>query len=146
MNAEMRIYTYIFKTLSDRTRLRILRLLTEAKGGLCVCEIMDSLNEAQYNVSRHLRELEKAGLVTESKEGRWVSYSLARTKDQFQKLVLRAISSIPRGMFDLDEVRMKKRLALRESGRCVVGMKSREWRKIISQLRSRAQLSRALLR
>jgi len=133
----MRIYTFIFKTLSDRTRLRILRLLAEAKRDLCVCEIMDSLNEAQYNVSRHLRELEKAGLVTESKEGRWVFYSLSRTKDSFQKLVLKAISSIPRKIFNLDTVRMKRRLALRRGGRCVVGMKSKEWRKISSKLMSK---------
>jgi len=137
MNAEMRIYTYIFKTLSDRTRLRILRLLADAKRDLCVCEIMDSLNEAQYNVSRHLKELEMAGLVTESKEGRWVFYSLSRTKDSFQKIILRAISSIPRKIFDLDAVRMKRRLALRRGGRCVVGMKSKEWRIIARRLKAR---------
>jgi len=64
----------IFKALSDETRLRILYLLGIRP--LCVCEIMGALNITQTKTSRHLIYLKNAGILTSSKEDRWVVYRL----------------------------------------------------------------------
>lgn len=131
----MKKYADIFRALSDTTRLRIMRILIEAGMELCVCEIMDSLQKSQYNVSRHLKELKVAGLVNERKTGRWVFYSITKTKEEFQKLILRSIASIPEDVFFMDIERLKLRLSLREGGKCVIGLKSPERKKVITQLR-----------
>jgi len=119
-----------FKALSDKTRLRTIWLLNKANTKLCVCEIMDSLNENQYNVSRHLKPLKYAGFLKEEKEGRWVYYSMAEPKSRFQELILEAVSSLSGELFNEESERLKKRLALRKNGKCVAGMKSDESYKI----------------
>ena len=126
----MEEYINYFKVLSDKTRLRIICLLKKAHIKLCVCEIMDSLNENQYNVSRHLRILKNMGLLNEEKDGRWVYYSLIRPKNQFQKLILEALSTMQEEYFCKETKRLKKRLALRENGKCVEGMKGEQCYKI----------------
>ena len=52
----------IFRAFSDRTRLRILNLLSA--GELCVCDIVRVLDLPQPKVSRHLAYLRRAGLVS----------------------------------------------------------------------------------
>jgi ArsR family transcriptional regulator len=42
-----------------------------------VCELTAGLGLAQPTVSKHLKILEEAGLVTSTKEGLWVNYRLA---------------------------------------------------------------------
>ena len=126
----MEEFICIFKGLSDKTRLRIIWLLIKANTRLCVCEIMDTLNENQYNVSRHLKSLKNAGFLKEEKEGRWVYYSLIDLKNRFQELILESVSSLPEELFSEESERLKKRLALRENGKCVEGMKSEECYKI----------------
>ncbi|MFQ6109382.1 MAG: ArsR/SmtB family transcription factor, partial [Candidatus Aminicenantales bacterium] len=41
-------FSLIFKALADSTRLRIINLLVQFGKELCVCEIVDSLDEPQY--------------------------------------------------------------------------------------------------
>lgn len=64
----------VFKSLSDPTRLRIVRLLLERE--LCVCELMFVLQMAQSRVSHQLRLLRDAGLVVDTREGRWIVYRI----------------------------------------------------------------------
>lgn len=119
----MNEYVDIFKSLSDKTRLRILRILLEADTKeLCVCEIMDSLEVEQYNVSNHLKELRVAGLVKGRKEGRFVFYRLNKEK-KFLKYLFRTVLSIPEKMFKSDIERLRKRLSLRVGCKVVVTMK-----------------------
>ncbi|NRD75329.1 metalloregulator ArsR/SmtB family transcription factor [Shewanella sp. VB17] len=63
----------LFKTLSDETRLRSL-LLIHAEQELCVCELMQALEESQPKVSRHLALLRKVGLLHDKRQGQWVFY------------------------------------------------------------------------
>jgi ArsR family transcriptional regulator len=126
----MEEYINYFKALSDKTRLRIICLLKKAYIKLCVCEIMDSLNENQYNVSRHLRILKNMGLLNEEKDGRWVYYSLIKPNNQFQKLILEALLTVREDHLNEDSKRLKKRLALRADGKCVEGIKGEECYKI----------------
>lgn len=78
----------IFKALSEETRLRILRLLEKEE--LCVCDITESLNMTQPNISFHLGMLKEAGLIKDRKNGRWVHYSLNES-DMFTRFLLMGI-------------------------------------------------------
>ena len=62
----------VFKTLSDPTRVRILRLLESEP--LVVQELMEVLGMAQSRVSRHLAILREAGLLTDRRDGTYVTY------------------------------------------------------------------------
>lgn len=67
----------VLQALSDKTRLRILRLLvSHPQEEACLCEFADSIQEPEYNVSRHLKILRHAGLLSATKEGRWVYHRL----------------------------------------------------------------------
>jgi ArsR family transcriptional regulator len=64
----------IYECFCDRTRLRILALLTG--GPLCVCHIQQILSEPQVKISKHLGYLRERGLVKASRRGTWMLYSL----------------------------------------------------------------------
>jgi len=77
----------VFKALSDKSRLRIVKML-EVKP-MCVCEIAAALNLAPSTVSKHLSLLNDAGLITGVKQGKWVNYSLAAKTSRFARDILR---------------------------------------------------------
>jgi ArsR family transcriptional regulator len=64
----------IYQCFCDRTRLRILHLLTRSP--LCVCHFQDILGEPQVKISKHLAYLRRRGMVSTEKEQNWVIYSL----------------------------------------------------------------------
>lgn len=128
-------FSLIFKALADKTRLRIINLLVQLGKELCVCEIVDSLDEPQYKISKHLKELKFAGLVEEKKEGKWVNYSLIASESQFKKFLFKAIASIPKNITADDEKRLKARLFLRKNGECVVGLDSKQWKMMLKELK-----------
>lgn len=64
----------IFKALSDKNRLRIIKMLEHRQ--LCVCEITDVLGLATSTVSKHLSILTDAGLIVGIKDGKWVDYKI----------------------------------------------------------------------
>ncbi|KKM09517.1 hypothetical protein SY88_18060 [Clostridiales bacterium PH28_bin88] len=70
----MKKVAQFFKALSDETRLRILQLLSVRE--MCVCELIDILQMSQPAVSHHLKILRQAGLVNDTREGKWIFYSL----------------------------------------------------------------------
>ena len=65
-----------FKALSDKNRLRILKLLQVRS--LCVCEITEILGVSTPTISNHLSVLVDAGFLRSEKEGRWVHYHLVQ--------------------------------------------------------------------
>lgn len=71
----MRDFTKVMKALSDRNRVKIIKMLQHKM--MCVCEMRAALELAQPTVSKHLRLLEEAGLVSSHKDGQWVNYYLA---------------------------------------------------------------------
>jgi len=75
----------VFKSLTDETRLRILKLLET--GELCVCEIVAAVNIVQPKISFHLRTLKRAGLVKDTKCGKWTHYRLDDS-DIFKRFLL----------------------------------------------------------
>jgi ArsR family transcriptional regulator, arsenate/arsenite/antimonite-responsive transcriptional repressor len=78
--------TFLFKTLADPTRLRLLNLL--AFGETCVCELTDTLRVVQPKVSRHLALLKRAGLVESRRNGKWMHYRWAKHGDPLIRHIL----------------------------------------------------------
>ena len=67
-----------FRTLGDPTRIRILRLLSEAPAGECgVARLVAAINAPQSRVSTHLGCLRWCGLVRTRREGKQVFYRVA---------------------------------------------------------------------
>jgi ArsR family transcriptional regulator len=122
------------KALGDKTRLKILWLLSKARTELCICEIMDTIGDSHSNVSRHLKILKTAKLVQERKEGRWVYVHLVTVKEPFHEHLLQAVSSIPEDFLLGAAKRLTLRLALRDRNKCVDGLKSEKWMKALQVL------------
>ena len=70
--------------VASETRYRALRLLADADGEVCVCELEPALGVSQGAVSQGLSRLAGAGLVTRRKEGRWRYYD---TTDRAERLL-----------------------------------------------------------
>lgn len=70
----MRDFIKVMKALGDPGRVKIIKMLQRRE--LCVCEIREALSLAQSTVSKHLKILEEAGLITFYKDGLWVNYRL----------------------------------------------------------------------
>jgi ArsR family transcriptional regulator len=66
----------VFKALGDQNRVRILKMLEdrEMTGG----ELREVLKISQPCVSRHLKQLQEAGLVEGRREKLWIVYRLNR--------------------------------------------------------------------
>lgn len=62
------------KALAHENRLRILNLLYRQT--LCVCELKNIMGINQSNASRHLRKLAEANIIKQSRDGRWIYYSI----------------------------------------------------------------------
>ncbi|MBD3275669.1 MAG: metalloregulator ArsR/SmtB family transcription factor [Candidatus Marinimicrobia bacterium] len=79
------------KALSDPNRIRIIQMLKIRP--LCVCEITDVLQLAPSTVSKHLSILKEAGFVEDTKEGKWVNYSLKNSGiNEFGEKILRLLN------------------------------------------------------
>ena len=76
----------LFQALADRTRLRLLRLMSQ--GEICVCYFVEILGESQPKISRHLGYLRRAGLVSARRDGKWMHYRLLRPADPHQGRLL----------------------------------------------------------
>ena len=82
----------VFKALSDPTRLRLVKLLSDQKGALCVNALARELNVTQSAVSQHLRVLRQAGLVKSDRRGSAVHYSLAQDRlEQYKARILETL-------------------------------------------------------
>ena len=71
----MKRFIEVMKALSDPNRVRIVKMLQHRS--MCVCELQAGLGISQPTVSKHLKILERAGLVGFKKDGLWVDYFLA---------------------------------------------------------------------
>ncbi len=115
----------IFQALADPTRIRIVRLLAETGEEACLCELVDSLLEPQYKLSRHVKILRQAGLLSAEKDGRWVYHRLVRGV-AYLELAYEMLRALPDadGLFAHDLRNFRERMCLREGGRCRVGIRT----------------------
>ncbi|MGD0175935.1 MAG: metalloregulator ArsR/SmtB family transcription factor [Candidatus Bathyarchaeia archaeon] len=77
-DATFRELKAFFSALGDSTRLKMLRLIGDEE--LCSCEVMAALGLTQPTTSHHLGILERAGLLSSRRNGKWVFYKIANLK------------------------------------------------------------------
>jgi len=85
--------TKILKALADESRIRITVLLKK-RNGLCVCEITEIIGLSQPTISSHLKKLQDAEIITYSKDGLWVNYSLDENMEKEVKQLLDSMVQI----------------------------------------------------
>jgi DNA-binding transcriptional ArsR family regulator len=109
----------ISRALGHPARLRAVAMLRT--GELCVCQITEVLQLAQSTVSSHLRELRRAGLITERKDGRWVYFALST--DQEAKPWLEAALSTAGDdpQLEMDEAKVQELRGLPVEDLCRLG-------------------------
>jgi len=95
----MRELVQVMKALSDPGRVKVLKML-EARE-MCACEIIRLLGLAQPTVSRHLKVLADARLITGRKVGSWVHYRLA-PRDEAARPYVRAMLQALSGWLEAD--------------------------------------------
>ncbi|NCN09492.1 MAG: metalloregulator ArsR/SmtB family transcription factor [Leptospira sp.] len=104
-----------FKSVSDETRVRILHILSYAD--FSVNEIVEILSMGQSSVSRHLKILTDAGLLSARREGSWVYYSIRNAGKYFSydltQLVLSYKEDLP--FREIDQKNVNLSLQNRES-------------------------------
>lgn len=81
--------TDLFAVLADTTRLRLLMALRDHPS-LCVCHLVDALQEPQPKLSKHLGVLREMGLVSDERRAQWVHYSLRSDLPEWVRAVLAA--------------------------------------------------------
>lgn len=115
----------VFQALADPTRIRVLRVLAASREEACLCELVDSLLEPQYKLSRHLKVLRQVGLLAAEKDGRFVYHQLV-LRHAHLKTLYAAIRALPDSgdTFAADLRRFRARMRLRESGRCRIGIQT----------------------
>jgi ArsR family transcriptional regulator, arsenate/arsenite/antimonite-responsive transcriptional repressor len=87
---------WVFKALSDPTRLSILAHLASGVmgccgDGVCACDLEEITGLSQPTVSHHMKCLISAGLVTSEKRGKWMYYDLAPKGLQMTKAFISSL-------------------------------------------------------
>lgn len=104
----------IYECFCDRTRLRILHLLTQ--GPLCVCHFQEILDEPQVKISKHLAYLRTREMVETTRSANWMIYALpSRPEAELTRnlqCLQDCVQTDPAFKADL------KRLAKSEAARC----------------------------
>ena len=63
----------VLAALAEPTRLAAMAILYDG-GEHCVCELMEKLGATQSRMSRHMKILKDAKLVTDRRDAQWVRY------------------------------------------------------------------------
>lgn len=100
---------FVFQSLSDATRLRILRLFLASNEHLCLCDVSKALEEPTYKISRHLKALREVGILEARRDGRWLYHSVPET-DRKSRGLFDCIELLPDtdGILAADLQRLKK--------------------------------------
>ncbi|WP_101295468.1 ArsR/SmtB family transcription factor [Halegenticoccus soli] len=75
-DAELAADVRLLAAAGSETRYEALRLIADADGEVCACELEPALAVSQGAVSQALSRLRAAGLVTRRKDGRWRYYGV----------------------------------------------------------------------
>jgi len=109
----------ISRALGHPARLRIVAMLRT--GELCVCQITEVLQLAQSTVSNHLRELRRAGMISERKDGRWVYFSLCSDPEVRPWLDAALLTASDDPQLEADEAKVEELRELPVEDLCRLG-------------------------
>lgn len=95
---------YILKLLGDKTRLTMMKILSEQE--FCVCEFVEIFRASQPAISQHLRKLKDAGLIKENRRGQWIYYSLNKDHE-YEELISLLLDALPSQKCKIDELEVQ---------------------------------------
>lgn len=98
----------LFKSLSDKSRLRIVNCLF--KGPMYVELLAETLDLAPSTISFHLKKLEDAGLISSKKDQYYVVYSLKEEMLNLNLKDLLTLSDYQKDMIDAKEQDYKNKV------------------------------------
>jgi ArsR family transcriptional regulator len=104
----------LFRVLADRTRLRLLSLMTGQE--ICVCYLVEVLRMSQPKISRHLAYLRGSGIVAARREGRWMHYRVVPPSDPAAARILEEVQRrlAEDGAIQQDRARLVKACCMRQ--------------------------------
>ena len=117
----------MISAFADFTRIRLIRLFEASKIELCVCDLTIALNEPTYKLSRHLKVLRQVGVLSATKEGRWLYHRLVKRKPHLENLCS-LVASLPdeNRKYASDRKRLLRLLEARGFTKCRTGRPSTE--------------------
>lgn len=128
-------YLAPIKALADETRLRLFSVL--ARHELNVNELTSLFSMGQSRISRHLRILSDAGLVSSRRQGQWIFYR-RKTEDRKVNEMSGGVISLVEGWPELEDdlSRASAIVAARisESKRFFASVNERNWEEMKSDL------------
>ncbi len=134
------------RAVAEATRLRLLAVL--AGSDLTVTELTQVLGQSQPRISRHLKTLCDAGLLTRSQEGAWVFYRLA-DEGAGAELAHSVLAQLPENDPELarDNERLNKvRKARAETAANFFKENAQEWDRIRSLYVPESDVEQAMLK
>ena len=94
----------IFKLLSDKTRLTMVKILNDHS--VCVCEFVELFKMSQPAISQHLRKLKQAEIVKEEKKSQWVYYSINKAHPYYP-FINQILVQLPDQKYRFEELKAK---------------------------------------
>lgn len=104
----MKQISRVFKVLSNELSIRIIKLLL-AFEEICVCEFSTALKKPSYEISKLLKRLREAGLVTAKRKGKYNFYRLSVTSSHFVANIVNSISNLEEKVFEQDKKRFARK-------------------------------------
>ena len=101
---ELEFKSRIFKVIGDSNRLKILEILRAGEN--CQCEIIPLIAQSQPTVSRHLKLLEEAGLLSSRKEGTKMFYKVV------DRRVFKIIDALDENLMNIVSKEIAKKFGL----------------------------------
>lgn len=86
----------VLSLAGNDVRLKILYLLEEEEGGLCVCDLSDILEMSIPAVSQHLRKLKDANIIQPRRQGQTIFYSFKQEHLEVIKPLFEHITFVTR--------------------------------------------------
>jgi ArsR family transcriptional regulator len=91
----------VLKLLGDKTRLTMIKMLDT--NDYCVCEFVEIFKVSQPAISQHVRKLKDLGMVSETRKGQWIIYSLNKNSDYYP-LIADLLQHLPNQDYKLEEL------------------------------------------
>lgn len=94
-------YADVLKLLGDKTRLSILKILSQMDS--CICHLAPMFDMSQSAISQHMKKLKDLDLVSEEPRKQWTFYSL-NTVSEHYPLVKSILDQVPDDLIDLTQL------------------------------------------
>lgn len=89
-DSELEQLALFHKALGDETRLKIVAMLLVQD--VCLCEIVEGLKIPTSTINHHLKILERGGVITGRREGKFTVYSIDEKKTDRSSFVEKQLS------------------------------------------------------